>query len=70
MAAGFVNPFGHYRAPLTTRLKGHDLAVALGPSAAALLSILFSDADLEKVGASAAKRLLKRLETAVDRRTR
>lgn len=69
VAAGFVNPFGQYQAPLTTRLKGHDLAVALGPSAAALLSILFSDSDLGKAAQALQTDFLKRLETAVDRRS-
>ncbi len=68
MAAGFVNPFGQYKAPLTTRLKGHALAVALGPSAAALLSILFSDADLGKAAQSLSSDFLRRLEAAKAKR--
>lgn len=68
VAAGFVNPFGQYKAPLTTRLKGHALAVALGPSAAALLSILFSDADLGKAAQSLSSDFLRRLEAAKAKR--
>ncbi len=41
IAAGFVNPFGTYKAPLTTRRKGYDLSIALAPSAATLRYALF-----------------------------
>lgn len=49
VAAGFVNPFGTYQAPLTTRRKGYDLAIALAPSAASLRYALFQDAEERKV---------------------
>lgn len=49
IAAGFVNPFGTYRAPLTTRRKGYDLAIALGPSPATLRYALFQAAEEREV---------------------
>lgn len=49
VAAGFVNPFGTYKAPLTTRLYAYrgdkSLYVALGPSAAALRKVLYQDSE-------------------------
>jgi hypothetical protein len=42
VAGGFVNPFGQYRAPLSTR-SGEGLFVALGPSAATLFLELATD---------------------------
>lgn len=65
IAAGFVNPFGQYRAPLTTRRNGYDLAIALGPSAAALFSTLFSEPDLTKTLDELEKEFMTRLQTEI-----
>jgi hypothetical protein len=49
VAAGFVNPFGAYKAPITTRLYAYkgdkSMYVALAPSAAALRKVIYQGAE-------------------------
>lgn len=54
-AAGFVNPYGQYRAPLTTRLYAYrgdrSMYLAVAPSAAALFKVI-ADASLNSAAAA------------------
>ena len=68
IAAGFVNPFGTYKAPLTTRLKGVNLGVALGPSAAALRRAVYNEAEMGVTAQELAQRFNDFLEDIVKRR--
>jgi hypothetical protein len=68
IAAGFVNPYGTYKAPLTTRLKGIKLGVALGPSAASLRKNVYNEAEMGVTAQELAVRFYKFLEDIVNRR--
>lgn len=68
VAAGFVNPFGTYQAPLTTRLKGVPLGVALGPSVAAMRKAVYADAEMQKTSRELAERFAEFLDDIVNSR--
>jgi hypothetical protein len=69
IAAGFVNPFGTYKAPLTTRLKRIPLGVALGPSAASMRKVVYNQSEMAITSEDLAKRFRDFLEDIVNRRT-
>ncbi len=68
IAAGFVNPFGTYKAPLTTRLKGIKLGIALGPSAASLRKAVYNESEMGVTGEQLAQRFNDFLADIVRRR--
>lgn len=68
VAAGFVNPFGTYKAPLTTRRKGYDLAIALAPSPATLRYALFREREERDVSAYLTGEFQAQLINVINRR--
>lgn len=68
VAAGFVNPFGQYQAPLTTRRKGIKLGVALGMSAATIHKAIYSAEDQRQTADGLAEKFNTFLSDIVSRR--
>lgn len=63
IAAGFVNPFGQYRAPLSTRLYAYEgdtsMYIALAPSAATLFKRIVTPAMRDRIGNRLREEFLK-----------
>lgn len=68
IAAGFVNPLGQYQATLTTRRRGYELAVALGPSAATLKKALYGPGEAQQTADQLGVRFNEFLTDIVSRR--
>jgi hypothetical protein len=72
IAAGFVNPFGTYKAPISTRLYAYrgdtSKYVALAPSAASLRKYVYANSEMEVTGEQLARRFHDFLFDIVRRR--
>jgi hypothetical protein len=72
VAAGFVNPFGTYKAPISTRLYAYrgdtSKYVALAPSAASLRKAVYNETEMGVTAQELAVRFYKFLEDIVRRR--
>lgn len=68
IASGFVNPLGQYQAPLTTRRKGYQLAIALAPSAATLKKEIYGSGEAQQTADQLGARFNELLTEIVNRR--